>query len=987
MKRILRASFLSFALIECLNAVNATFWWQLDQANNPPPPPPNPPTLTDPLRIYEDSVLSIITTAGQTQGNDLYGGNILFDHNLRINVNVAQQGQNQATTIYRGNNNNQKKTFSGAGSLHVLIDAQGAYAKSVFDFDGANNGLEIAVKTKIEATQNSKVFSIFRNGGSSLSFTNDFIVDLSKATGEFNNANPNGGITGAKVIFDTTGTVDINPNHNAIVQLTGDLALLGGNFRMNLSNAQSFLKGKIFAKNGKHEINLNQSTGSEITLDAFENATNVSFKLSSKSSLKISSTFHKDQGTTLSFNVNDSSLFADFKYNAGTNNQAQGSITLSNQGIWFLSQSNTINHLEINNPKDQVNKDNLKDLENLAAVDMRFKNKGADLRDELKLDDQNRYTLKTSQIRGANGVFRIFGVLNQDGWTKKTDPNNPQKLEETIATDQIVTNQLFNTHYMQVFWNKTNFDKKLLNKNLEEHKIIVAKQEQPNGGGDFVGAVTPIGVYNYITNLKKIQSQPNAQGVVGWEWIISDVQRADNSYLSRLLDSIFQSQYRIFKMESDTFNLRMGELRNMKRVHGVWLRTKYGRLKSKSTPQTTPSWDEFTSVWLGYDQNFYVLGGKNFLGLAFNTTAFRNHGIADKDDFSGESYYSSSRSFGFSIYDTFFFDNGVYIDTLAKYYLTNNDMAINSEVLNGNYPKFFTHAFLSSIEVGKKFTLPIKTPDFANSFYYLRPELQFTFGFVSGTKQELWDWTNQKIDAQLDFNIPANFRAGLMFGREFNKPFLQGDIYLGTSFEYDVNSGGDLRLEDFLDKMTLTHGGNFNWRINMGTNLILNQYWRLYFDLDTSFFGQINSTFTINGGVRINFGRLHPVMPYVVPESGVLDPDMYRKDRRTIPEVQNYETQGILDNYSGIRKKKIYRPPVKIKQRAFGGTPMYQTPPKVQVKPSVKAPSGDPTFIDNPKEVLAPQKNYTREPNPAPNVQTPRSLEGIKEEMDRGYRR
>ena len=66
---------------------------------------------------------------------------------------------------------------------------------------------------------------------------------------------------------------------------------------------------------------------------------------------------------------------------------------------------------------------------------------------------------------------------------------------------------------------------------------------------------------------------------------------------------------------------------------------------------------------------------------------------------------------------------------------------------------------------------------------------------------------------------------------------------------------------------------------------------------------------------------------------------------------------------------------------------MYQTPPKVQVKPSVKAPSGDPTFIDNPKEVLAPQKNYTREPNPAPNVQTPRSLEGIKEEMDRGYRR
>lgn len=984
MKRILRASFLSFALIECLNAVNATFWWQLDQANNPPAQPPNPPTITDPLRIYEDSVLSITTTVGQTQGSDLYNGNITFDHNLRINVNVDQQGANQSTTIYQGNNNGQKK-FEGKGRLDILIDSTKNYAKSVFNLDKTE--LEIGVKTSIKMVDQSKLFSIFRIGaGSKLRFTNDLIVDVSNAVAHFPNQNPK-----YKTIFDNNGgaSLFINPNFSTtmITQLTGDIADYGGTLTLNLGNAQSFFKGSFFVDGtGQQSINLRNGATAETTLD-LNKATNFSFNLNSQSQAKVKTNFGVDKGVTLQFDVNNSSLFADFNYLAGTVNQAQGEIKLSNQGIWFLSQSNTIDHLEINNPKDQVNKDNLKDLKNLAAVDMRFKNQGAVLRDELKLDDQNRYTLKTSQIRGANGVFRIFGVLNQDGWTKKTEPNNPQKLEETIATDQIVTNQLFNTHYMQVFWNKTNFDKKLLNKNLEEHKIIVAKQENPNGGGDFVGAVTPIGVYNYITNLKKIPGKPNAQGVTGWEWIISDVQRADNSYLSRLLDSIFQSQYRIFKMESDTFNLRMGELRNMKRVHGVWLRTKYGRLKSKSTPQTTPSWDEFTSVWLGYDQNFYVLGGKNFLGLAFNTTAFRNHGIADKDDFSGESYYASSRSFGFSIYDTFFFDNGVYIDTLAKYYLTNNDMAINSEVLNGNYPKFFTHAFLSSIEVGKKFTLPIKTPDFANSFYYLRPELQFTFGFVSGTKQEFWDWTNQKIDAQLDFNIPANFRAGLMFGREFNKPFLQGDIYLGTSFEYDVNSGGDLRLEDFLDKMTLTHGGNFNWRINMGTNLILNQYWRLYFDLDTSFFGQINSTFTINGGVRINFGRLHPVMPYVVPESGVFDPDMYRKDRRTIPEVQNYETQGILDNYSGIRKKKIYRPPVKIKQRAFGGTPMYQTPPKVQVKPSVKAPSGDPTFIDNPKEVLAPQKNYTREPNPAPNVQTPRSLEGIKEEMDRGYRR
>ena len=987
MKKSLRVGFLSLALIQCLNAVNANFWWELDKANNPPPQ--GQITITDPLRIYENSVLNITTSAAPALGSQIYNGNITFDHDLRINVNVAQWGANQSTTIYqRDNNNNGQRKFEGAGSLDILIDSTGQnHAKNVFNLNNAH--LEIAVKTNIKMIDQSRLFSIFRiSRDSALNFTNDLIVDVSNAVAHF----PNGRNPRYKTIFDNNGgaSLVVNPNFSTtmITQLTGDIADYGGTLTLNLGNAQSFFKGSFFVDGaGQQSINLRNGATAETTLD-LNKATNFRFKLESQSQAKVKTNFYVNQGVALQFDVNDSSLFADFNYLGGTNPAPQGNIKVVNKATWFLGQSNTIATLEIENLKENVNKDNLKELKNLAAVDFRFENQGANLRNELQFDANNRHTLMTNEIRGSNGIFRIFGVLNQDGWTRVGNPQDPNF--ETIATDQIITGQLFNTHYIQVFWNSTNFNKKLLNQNLEDHKIIVAQQTALAAGSNFVGAVTPIGVYNYITNLKK-EDVLDAQGALqGYRWIVTDVQRSDNSYLSRLLDSIFQSQYRVFKMESDTLNLRMGELRDMRRVHGVWLRTKYGRLKSKSTSQTAPSWDEFTSVWLGYDQNFYVLGGKNFLGFALNTTAFRNHGIPDKDDFSRESYYASSRTYGISIYDTFFFDNGVYIDALAKYYLTDNAMSIHSEVLNGNYLNFFTHAFLGSIEVGKKFRLPIKTPDFANSFYYLKPEFQFTFGFVSGTKHNLLDWSNQRVNAQLDFNVPANFRAGLMFGREFNKPFLKGDVYLGTSFEYDVNTGGDLRLEDFLDKVTLSHNGNFNWRINMGTNLILNEYWRIYVDLDTSFFGHINSTFTLNGGVRINFGRLHPVMPYVVPESGILDPDMYRKDRRTIPEVQNYETQGILDNYSGARKKKIYRPPVRIKQRPFGGTPMYQTPPKVQVKPSVKAPSGDPTFIDDPKEILAPQKNYTREQNIVPNQnvqQNSRSLEGIKEKMNEGYRR
>lgn len=305
-----------------------------------------------------------------------------------------------------------------------------------------------------------------------------------------------------------------------------------------------------------------------------------------------------------------------------------------------------------------------------------------------------------------------------------------------------------------------------------------------------------------------------------------------------------------------------------------------------------------------------------------------------------------------------------------------------------------THGLVASLEVGKKFRLPIKTPDFENSFYYLRPELQFVFGFISGTDWNFKDWTNQEVRARLDYDIPANFRAGLMFGREFNKTYIKGDVYLGTSFEYDIGTGGDLRLEDFIDKMTLTHGGNFTWRFNVGTNLILNEYWRIYVDLDTSFFGQISSTFTLNGGVRINFGSLHPRMPYITPDQEVFDPWMYRKDRRTIPEVQNYETQGILDNYSGKRKKrKIYQPPVKIKQRPYGGTITPTQPIQYGISPQIQdKPKGDPVFIDEPNgQIMAPQKNYTRDEkqsiSPDTIPQNTRDMKRIKEDFNKGYRR
>lgn len=993
MNKILRIGFFSVALAQSLYGVNATQWWELDKANNPPPPAGVAPTLTDPLEIYENSTLNITTIQNSQNGGQQYNGSVIFNHNLTVNLMVNEQVQSdRSTPIYRPDvrDNN---TFSGNGLLKINIDAPNNYAKSIFNLD--NSTLIINNKVNISATDNSQIFSIIRtgnaNGGMATFETNgDFIVNLSNTTGVFR---AGGNIANRKAIFDNTGFVNINTFNSSTVttQLTGDI-FNNGFFTLYLANPQSFFKGHYdtsAASTGAFHISNGASVDSDILFDTNGTA-RLNINLSSNAIAKLRTTFRVQNGTTFNITVDDSTLYADFTYAGQQTFTSQGNITLNNGAVWYPSKDNTINVLTINNPQNLINPEQFKKaLSGLSALDLRYTDQGLTLRNHLEMNEDNRYTIKTTEIQGGNGVFRLFGVFNRGGWTQVFDQNT-NTLTETIATDQIITNQLFNTHYIQVFWNQNNFDKSLINTNLEDHKIIVAKQEGANGASDFVGAVTPIGVYNYITNLKKETynyTDNNGAQQLGWQWIVSDVQRADNSYLSRLLDSLFQSQFRIQKTQIDTLNLRMGELRKLDRVHSVWIRSKYGRLGSKETSQTTGSWDEYASIWLGYDQNFYVLGGKNFLGGAFDVQFFNSYGLPDKDDFSNPSYTGRMQSYGFSVYDTFFFDSGFYIDALAKYYFTHNRFTIASEVLAGNIPHFFSHNFFGSLEIGQRFKLPLD--------FYIKPDAGFSFAFSSGQDWNFMDWSNQLVKARLDFNAPVNLRTGLTAGWTFKSRGYEGDLYIGTSFEYDFNTGGDLRLEDFLDKMTLTHAGNFNWRINAGTNIILNEYWRIYFDVDTAFFGTINSTFTLNGGVRINFGRLHPQMPYIPPRFDA--PEDFRKYpayRRTIPEVQNYETQNILDNYRGMTKIRKLPPKVNVKSKQFNQsiTPNAESLEQLTITPKVEQqPQGDPVFIDNPQEINAPTKNYKREQNvPISPTVIPqnkmRSLQDIKEDLDRGYK-
>ena len=161
MNKFLRIGFFSVALAQSLYAVDATAWWQLHKDNNTIPPPVVP-VLPDPLTIFEDSKLTLTSVTNPTNGEQSFNGSVIFDHNLLINLTINQQNQqDQSTPIYRLNNGGRIKDFTGNGTLTLNVNAPNLYAKSIFNFDGAGDGLNLNVKTNITATKGSQIFFLF----------------------------------------------------------------------------------------------------------------------------------------------------------------------------------------------------------------------------------------------------------------------------------------------------------------------------------------------------------------------------------------------------------------------------------------------------------------------------------------------------------------------------------------------------------------------------------------------------------------------------------------------------------------------------------------------------------------------------------------------------------------------------------------------------------------------------------------------------------
>lgn len=311
------------------------------------------------------------------------------------------------------------------------------------------------------------------------------------------------------------------------------------------------------------------------------------------------------------------------------------------------------------------------------------------------------------------------------------------------------------------------------------------------------------------------------------------------------LEGTLGTFYRDFRIATNNLNLRMGELRNNEASQGVWARVINGMGSDNQNNK-----DFYVTFQAGYDYQFDVAGGVNYLGVDVEASM-----ISSK----GDAYTSSGRNIGVGIYNTYIMDNGFYVDASAKYLNLGNKISIkDSPIISDTSSDLTTNAYLFGAEIGYRYRLDNLMKRMQG--YYIEPQAEVIYGYIGGASYDLAQ-ASQKVTAALDANNALISRVGAVLGKNFK--YSNGmlmDVRLGLSYINELNTGGDstfTQTGSTLDLPAIHNSTAMNNKLNLslGTNVRFNDNWRMYADISRTFLGVYNFDYNLNVGARWSFGN------------------------------------------------------------------------------------------------------------------------------------
>ena len=320
-----------------------------------------------------------------------------------------------------------------------------------------------------------------------------------------------------------------------------------------------------------------------------------------------------------------------------------------------------------------------------------------------------------------------------------------------------------------------------------------AHVEQNPGGIDDGGKGT-VDKYGTVTNIETIKNpdvfgteEVGALGLISW------------------------------RNELDDMNKRLGELRDSKGEHGVWIRMVRGENDYKSLNS------QYNTYQLGYDEKLST-DPHWTLGAAFSYT----DGDGGYDTGSFEMDHKT-----FTLYGSKLNDDGSYIDIVGKYSRLNHDL--RNTWGDGEYD---ANGYSIGVEVGKRFQ--------QGNGFWIEPQAQLTYGHVGSA-----NYTAGDIKVAQDGMESLIGRAGVRFGKDLDN----GNIYLRASYLYDFDgeTGVTLTNAEGRERSFDQDLGGGWCEVGIGTNINLSDATHLYFDIEKTYGGDITTDWKWNAGIRYSF--------------------------------------------------------------------------------------------------------------------------------------
>ena len=407
------------------------------------------------------------------------------------------------------------------------------------------------------------------------------------------------------------------------------------------------------------------------------------------------------------------------------------------------------------------------------------------------------HTVEVESMTGTGGTINVAAERSQDGTFTTA----------TLSVDEIVSDAGGTTSLSMNYTGITADDlsdpaadlAELGEKSLTLGQAQGVEQVRTVEEGDIRGSVT---------------QTVDKDGTVTSTTTAANVKLADYSSLNAM--SLVQ-----WRNEINHLTKRLGDIRAAEGSIGAWARVYGGESQWGSGNEVEM---DHTTIQVGGDyrvNNHWIVGG------AFSYTD------SDADLAKGA---ATGDSYSLAAYATYMADGGSFLDLIARYgYLKNDIDSGNMSLETGS------SAFSLTAEMGHTFR-------FMEERAYIEPQVEFTYGFVSGDD----DTASNGVKIEQDDFQSFVTRVGVRTGFDFPKK--AGTIYGMVSYSYDFLGDADGMASEGNLRQALSEDLGGGWvSYGIGAQVMFGKSSYFYGELERTSGGEVDNPYLFNAGVRITF--------------------------------------------------------------------------------------------------------------------------------------